>query len=582
MYSAIFPSLLAMAARMEKIVPWPDVQARPRRRSSTRARDRTGRLSMLPHAESLASARHALDDLTMLARLTRDAPAFLRRRITVEQAVAWQRQRLAAREAWFLRVAERQIFGFPRSPYLALLRAVGCEPGDLRALVRQEGLEGALVYLARLGVYVTYDEFKGRREVVRGSRRFRFAEHDFDNPRAVAHYEVLSGGTRGRRGRVPRSLSFIVETGYCVAPAFEAHGVLRAHQAFWSNAPINHLLRFPMLGVPMAAWFYPLAPLSWRVRFGAGYLVALGRLMGHRLPRPVHCDLQLPERIVAWLMQQRREGKVICLLTAVSSAVRIAAAALEAGRSLEGVTFFVRSEPYTAARQQTIEASGARVFVNFASAEVSTIGISCAEPAAPDDVHFFESLYALARRTRRVGEGGPEIDALLFSSLTDHVPKTLLNVETGDYAEVERRDCGCKLGALGLHTHLSQIRSFEKLTGEGMTFARTNLAHVVEVVLPARFGGTGIDYQVLEEERGRGLPRLVLRVSPTVGQLHEATVRSAFLEALAHDGAMERYMAAFWQRASTIEIERKPPFVTPAGKILSFQLVRGSNVRLNS
>ena len=71
-------------------------------------------------------------------------------------------------------------------------------------------------------------------------------------------------------------------------------------------------------------------------------------------------------------------------------------------------------------------------------------------------------------------------------------------------------------------------------------------------------------------------------MSPTVGQLHEATVRSAFLEALAHDGAMERYMAAFWQRASTIEIERKPPFVTPAGKILSFQLVRGSNVRLNS
>ena len=38
-------------------------------------------------------------------------------------------------------------------------------------------------------------------------------------------------------------------------------------------------------------------------------------------------------------------------------------------------------------------------------------------------------------------------------------------------AQIEQRPCGCLLGALGLTTHLSEIRSFEKLTGAGMTFA---------------------------------------------------------------------------------------------------------------
>ena len=188
----------------------------------------TGRLSMLPHAESLASARHALDDLTMLARLTRDAPAFLRRG-SPEQAVAWRRQRLAAREAWFPARRRAADLRFPRSPYLALLRAVG-EPATCARWSGRRGWRApwrtwrASACTSR----TTSSSDGGRWSAAAG--RFRFAEHDFDNPRAVAHYEVLSGG-RGRRGRVPRSLSFIVETGYCAAPAFEAHGV---------RGPIRH------------------------------------------------------------------------------------------------------------------------------------------------------------------------------------------------------------------------------------------------------------------------------------------------------------------------------------------------------
>ena len=525
------------------------------------------------------TARQALDELRMLARLTRDVPAFLRRPVTLAESIAWQRERLANREQWLLRVAERQMYAFPQSPHARLLRAAGCEPGDFQRLVQAEGVDGALTSLAARGVYVTFDEFKGRREAVRGSQRFQFADRDFNNPLATAHYAMMTGGSRGRRSSVPRSLDFIRESGYSMATGLDAHGVLDVPQAFWSTGPVNHILRFSKIGVPLGAWFYPLSPLPKNVWLGGVYLALLGRMSGHRLPLPVHCDLQQPAAVVAWLCERGRLGQPTCIISAVSSAVRIAAAATTAGVPLDGVTFFSRSEPYTEAKQRTIEASGARAFIAYGLSEAAVIAVSCAIPDAPDDAHLFTSRYAIVQHTRPLDEDGPDVDALLLSTLTDHAPKTLLNVETGDSAVLTERDCGCKLGAQGMRTHLSYIRSFEKLTGEGMTFVRSNLTQIVESVLPARFGGTAIDYQVLEEERLGGLPRLVLRVSPTVGAVDEDAVRAAFLGALAQEGALERYMVAFWTRANTIKVERALPLVTPAGKILPFHLLRATPAR---
>ena len=204
------------------------------------------------------------------------------------------------------------------------------------------------------------------------------------------------------------------------------------------------------------------------------------------------------------------------------------------------------------------------------------IAIGCATPTAPDDVHVMDTRYAVIARTRGATSDGPEVAALAVTTLSDHAPTTLLNVETGDSAILERRDCGCALGTQGLKTHLAHIRSFEKLTGEGMTFARSNLTQILESILPARFGGTSVDYQVLEEERRSGLPRLVLRVSPSVGPVDADDVRATFLAALAQDGGLEQYMARLWERAQTVEVERALPHVTPAGKILPFQRVRRS------
>src|SRR5207249_4779647 len=89
---------------------------------------------------------------------------------------------------------------------------------------------------------------------------------------------------------------------------------------------------------------------------------------------------------------------------------------------------------------------------------------------------------------------------LYATSLSGSVRKLMLNVDTGDRATLERRDCGCPAGELGLRDHLHAIRSDDKLTSEGMSFLASDLLALVEEVLPARFGGSPVDWQFVEEE----------------------------------------------------------------------------------
>ena len=109
-----------------------------------------------------------LDYLATFAQFPFAVRRFLRRPPTVDGARGRVRERLAQREANFLKIIERSVYGWPRSPYLALLKLAGCELGDVRALVGRHGLEAALQTLREAGVYVTVEEFKGRKPIVRG------------------------------------------------------------------------------------------------------------------------------------------------------------------------------------------------------------------------------------------------------------------------------------------------------------------------------------------------------------------------------------------------------------------------------
>jgi len=247
-------------------------------------------------------------------------------------------------------------------------------------------------------------------------------------------------------------------------------------------------------------------------------------------------------------------------------------AAAEQGLSLERVCFIALGEPYTEAKKRLVDAVGARALVRYAFTEGGVVGYGCADPRAPDDLHLLTNSLALVRRSREVGDLDVRVDAFLMTSLLPGAPKVLLNVESGDYGVVERRGCACQLDAVGLTTHLAGIRSFEKLSSEGMTFVRSDLLRVLEEVLPERFGGTSADYQVVEEEGRNGIPQVSLIVSPKIGQIDEETAREAFLGGLERDGGLERVKT--WRRAGTVRIKRQWPVATRAGKILPFHLVK--------
>jgi hypothetical protein len=471
-----------------------------------------------------------------------------------------------------LDLADRAIYRNPSSPYLPLLRLAGCEPGDLARLVEMEGVEGALARLRDAGVYLTFDEFKARRDVERGGRRFHFQESDFDTPSRSPGLTTRSGGTRGPGTRVRTSLPFLGDLARATALALDAHGLGDAEHAVWLVAGLPTVLLSAKLGRPPLAWFHPLAPLSRGQRVTALYVSALSRMTRCRLPRPRFLALDEPERMARWLAAMVRVGRPVCLTTYASSAVRVARAARESRVDLTGVCFITLGEPFTDAKRAAVEAAGARALVRYAFTEAGIIGFACSMPRASDDLHFYSSAYAMIPRARTMGPAGPAVEALLFTSWLPSAPKVLLNVESGDCARIERRACGCALGAAGLTTHLDSIRSFEKLSGEGMTFIQLDLLSVLEDVLPGRFGGVGADYQIIEEEDREGILRLSLIVGPRVGAVDPDAVRSAFLDALARQPGASRAGVEVWRHAKTVRVVRRPPVPTPAGKILPFHV----------
>src|SRR5262249_31532466 len=155
-------------------------------------------------------------------------------------------------------------------------------------------------------------------------------------------------------------------------------------------------------------------------------------------------------------------------------------------------------------------------------------------------VHVMRDLFALIQPGADAEQDGvlpPR--ALLITSLHPNPLLTLLNVSLGDEATLLDRDCGCPLHGLGWTTHLHTIRSYEKLTGGGMTFLGAEVIAVLEEALPARFGGGPTDYQLVEDETPTGELCIRLLVHPRLGPLDAEEVREAFLEAIGHGSGAE-------------------------------------------
>ncbi len=149
-----------------------------------------------------------IDYLLKFARLPPALRRYLRQTTTADQARRIVADRMERRSEILLGLVDRCIYGLPDSPYRRLLDRAGCEPGDLRELVAREGVEGALRELRARDVYVTYEEFKGRKSIVRGSFVLDVQAADFDNPFARRDLTARTGGSTGLASPVPLGLDY--------------------------------------------------------------------------------------------------------------------------------------------------------------------------------------------------------------------------------------------------------------------------------------------------------------------------------------------------------------------------------------
>jgi hypothetical protein len=488
---------------------------------------------------------------------------------------------LARRETAFLETLERRVLQVPGSPYRALLEHAGVELGDAAQLVREHGLEGALFRLHEAGVYVTLEEFKGRRPIVRPGLELPVTPEQFDNPAPGPAFHGRTGGSRSPGRRLLVDLAHLGYEASYHALFDEAHDPGWRPLALWRPAPpgyagMYYALSFAKLGRRIERWFSqnPLAarPGELREYLIASFTARASRTTRIPIPRPEHVPVAEAFRVAEWLAERAREGTPGRLNTTASCGVRVASAALEAALDIEGSLLVLGGEPLTGAKARAIAAAGVKAVCGYYMTEIGRIGITCGAPAALDDVHLADDKLALVQRARPVSADGATVGAFLLTTLLPSSPKVMLNVESDDFGVLEERACGCPIGEAGLTRHVHSIRSFEKLASEGMSFLGGDLVTLVEDVLPARFGGSPVDYQLVEHEVG-GLTRVSVVVSPRVGPLDEAEVVAAALVHLARGPAYRRMMTEVWRDSGTLRVERREPYVTGSAKVLPLHVL---------
>lgn len=516
----------------------------------------------------------ALGEIRALASYLASLRRFLREPVSEEAAIRRITRRLPAREDAFLDIVRRGVFDHAPSPYRALFRAAGIEYGDLERMVRQDGLEPALERLYDDGVRITNDELRGRVPISRDGLELAVKAEDFDNPLAPGNFEVQTGGSRSGGAPITGNLGMIeYEAGYyaLLYPTFGLHGM---PVAMWFTPPPNStglsiLLRQAKFGVPVERWFSQ-TPLGWKAYPKHALLtkatLAAGRLWGSALAAPEYTPPEQSATVARWLAATKDAGAVAQLATTPGLAVRVCLAARELGLDISGTFFRLGGEPYTRARAAAITEAGCRAASNYFISELGGhVGLACGDPNEFDEVHVLTDKVAAVRRETRIAPS-ETVDTLAFTTLHPLCPKLLINLESDDYGALYSRDCGCALAREGFSLHLHGIRSYDKLTSEGVTFMGSDVITLVEEFLPRRFGGSATDYQLVEYVEAR-VPGVALVVRPNVGDIDDGEVVKAAIAFLRTRGKWNAAAADIWRESGTVRVVRRAPYVTGAAKI---------------
>ena len=521
---------------------------------------------------------------------------FAEQRMTPDEALAKAndsiRKRVLAREENFLSFVEKGIFQYACSPYLKLLERKRIQFNDLKTWVGKDGIERALRTLENEGVYFTVDEFKGKVPVVRNGIEFWCQEGMFDNPFLSYVYEVRSGATRSAGTRVRIDFDYLHQRSLYDALFLNMHDCLKAPIANWfpifPGAPgINSSLRFADIGNPVQRWFSQVPEdqlnVNWEKKWGTKLIFTLGKLHGCRLAEPEYVGLEDALKVAEWAAAALQQHENCVVYTFASSAVRVCIAAAEKNLNIKGTKFLVTGEPLTPQKRTEIEAVGGAPVPVYGISEAGVIAAGCDQNHPQSDhCHLYKDTTAIISHRQNVPHSDLFVESYLFTSLLYESPKILLNVGMGDYGEISSESCACVFGQVGFDACLNNIRSYEKLTGEGVTFVDTDFIRIVERDLPERFGGRSTDYQLVEKEDSRGFTHLQLLVSPRVGEIQETEVLDRFLNLLrraeASPDSWSQSGTEMWKQSNMLQIVREFPFPTVSGKIMPFFVSKPKSV----
>ena len=521
----------------------------------------------------------------MYARFAAGLPAFLRKRITPESAATIVAERLRSREENFLTLARLAVFERKDSPYMFIMSAMRCEPGDIEALVRSDGLDPALEKLERGGLRLSFDEFKGRAPLIRDGRTFPVGDTSFDNPLGTRSLQSQTTGSTGTPTRANIDLRHIESMAAGRILSHAANGVsdwptIMYRAGLPSGAGVGNILTHIVMGNPVRHWMSPVssaevaAPM--RFRLAGAMLPVMARISGQPFPKmevvPITDAIKVA-RAAAALVREEGHCLVRC---AISTSLAVATAAFEAGLDLAGVTFMGAAEPATAAKVRGILRSGATYTTNYGMAEAGMVGTGCPNGLDHTDVHFMRDCLAVVPGSRIPDVPDDSVVSFAVTSLLQTAPKIMINVDIDDYGILERRQCGCLLGELGLDQHMRQIRSYSKLTGRGVTLVGTDVVRVIEEVLPETFGGFSQDYQLVEEETADGQTLLTLLINPSIHLADEEGPARVLYTALSRGTPGASFSGAILKGSGAVRVRREKPKPNARGKQPAFRVAAPS------
>jgi hypothetical protein len=511
----------------------------------------------------------------------RQLKIFLNNPVTYEDVQAKAKQQIINREENFLKTLQLNVFNYPQSPYIPLFKLANISYQDITRMIGRQGLENTLEELYNAGVYVTFEEFKGRIPIKRGDYEIQVKASDFDNPNLGASLYGGSGGSTGVSTKTKFDLDYIIEASAMLGLAYGANNIFDMPVVSWrgmlpDSEGLRLILFFAHYGQPVQKW-YSLTPgdetQSGRYyKFLTYIMIIMGRLYGSYFPLPQYISLDNPLPIVNTISQILQDHGNCHVSTLISKSVRICLAAQKAGIDLTGVAFHGAGEPPTSAKISIIEATGARYVPHYAFIEAGNLGLACGNPSGHNDVHLAINHIACIQRPVEVFD--TTVKALCYTKLLPDAPKMLLNVLSDDFGDLETRDCGCRLHQIGMTTHIRNIGSYSKLTTEGVTLVGSDMVRILEEDLPSLFGGSLLDYQLVEEETQQGLTKLFLYVDPSVTVSDESELTQAFLEAMKKGMPSTRLAQSQFRDGDVLSIRRTQPLRTSRGKHFSIRTLK--------